>query len=225
MKLDDQGNPIEDKAPEPNAELDALKAQLADQAQIIEQNRAVIEEDKERRAKASAEQARQEADLKAQTEQSLRSNNKYKDLVSIKDKELAEKDVVIQEMTSKRESDAQAIAKTFKNNAKRTAALKAGVRDDSMALIDMMPDKGIELRKTESGTLDVTGADEWMESVKADHPSLFKSATPPNLAGNRPSSSTAKSTKINLLELEKSDPEQYKIEMTRLIKDQGVPIK
>jgi len=195
-----------------NAELVAMREQMAVQAKELEQSRRSI-------AETNAERIKQDAETKAAHEQTLIEGKKYKQLYETRNNEL-------KSLQDAQRETAMSVDRTFKSQAKQTAALKAGIREDALGMLDMMPDDELELRKTESGVLDVTGAEKWVENLKTSSPFLFKSSTAPNMTGGRPSSSTpSTSKKVNLLELERTDPAHYKIEMEALIKTNGIQIK
>lgn len=200
--------PLEDTT---SSEVEALKQQLAEQAaQLAQLNRTKAERD--------AEAARQAAEAKAAHERGLAESKKYKELFQIKEKEL-------QDSEARRKAQAEAVKTTFKLQHKREAALKAGIRDDALHLIEGFADDELELSTSESGAISVTGGEKWAENLKTANPFLFKSSTAPNLPGGRPSPQTPPGKKINLLELQRKDPEAYKAEMERRMKDSGVRIK
>lgn len=203
--------PASEPQPEVNQELEALKAKLTEQSAELERSRAAI-------AETSAEQKKREAEAKLQHEQGLMEGKKYKQLFETRDKEL-------QELRARQSEQANSVAKTFKLQAKREQALKAGIRDEALQDLEFFPDDELELRRSESGVLDVTGADRWVENLKTSKPYLFKSSNTPNIQGGRPSPLTKTTKKVNLLQLEREDPEAYEAEMSRLIKERGIPIK
>jgi hypothetical protein len=210
-EVNDEQQEEQSEVVDSNAELETLRSKLAAQSAELERSKAAM-------AETNAERARRETEAKRLHEAGLMEGKKYKTLFETRDKEL-------QDLRNKQSEQSQSIAKTFKLQAKREQALKAGIREEALQDLEYFPDDELELRRSESGVLDVTGADRWIENLKTSKPYLFKSSSAPNLQGGRPSPLTKQTKKVNMLQLERDDPEAYEAEMSRMIKDRGIQIK
>ena len=75
-----------------------------------------------------------------------------------------------------------------KFEAVRTAALKAGIREEALSLIDNMELTGVIAEKTDQGRMIVHGADDWVSQFKKQHSYAFQNTAVPkfNNGGGNP---------------------------------------
>lgn len=161
-------------------------------------------------AKARAEAL--EKQLKEREESSLREKGRYKELYEAREQEVNQ----LKDQVSKSKD-------VFFNTLKRAeiekAAMKMGIRKEALYDLDLLDKSDVEVETTDRGNVNILGAEEFVNEIKATRPHWFQdmgapvvNTANPNYAGPKQYSAT------ELLELQRTNPQKYKEEIAKRLK-------
>lgn len=148
--------------------------------------------------------------LKELEEKNLEGSNNYKELW---EKERSSK----VDIEGKLKSLTGNIIEDKKMSRLKEEALKNGIDEDFLDMLDAFDTSDILVETTSSGQFIVNGADTWVESLKNTKPKMFKQKVDPtinNKTGNFDGRDKTYSSK-EVLALQKSDPDKYQEIITK----------
>jgi len=120
------------------------------------------------------------------------------------------------------EEKAQKLSQTVFNNFKMSAikeeALKAGILESAVEDLDIVDNSMVEVETTDQGRINVLGASDFIETLKAKKPHWFNRAGAPRVNNGTPGYEEPKQlTAAEIVKLQKEDPKKYhEIMMKRL---------
>lgn len=92
----------------------------------------------------------------------------------------------------------------FKRSELRQQALKAGIRENALDDLDLLPLEDITVETTSTGKINVLGADKSVERLKATRPHWFQDRTDPGVDGGTPTVTKASAVSMkDILKLQK----------------------
>ena len=148
--------------------------------------------------------------LKELEEKNLEGSNNYKELW---EKERSSK----VDIEGKLKSLTGNIIEDKKMSRLKEEALKNGIDEDFLDMLDAFDTSDILVETTSSGQFIVNGADTWVESLKNTKPKMFKQKVDPtinNKTGNFDGRDKTYSSK-EVLALQKNDPDKYQEIITK----------
>jgi len=144
--------------------------------------------------------------------QSLQEKQNYKELWELEKQKRAETEQRLQQ-------DSEMFWGSLKMNAIEKAALNAGIRKEALEDLNYFDSSIVEIEKTDRGNVNIIGAEDFIESLKAKKPYLFTQAIPPNVNNGGAGFSTPKQMDPKeILALKEKDPKKYQEVMQELIK-------
>lgn len=128
---------------------------------------------------------------------SLREKEEWKKLAEIKENEALD-------LKKKLESKDKLTSTYFKRAEVRAEAVKAGVRESALDDLDLLGFDGVEIESTSSGKINVLGAGEFVERIKATKPHWFEDKKAPSVTSTTPGVTKGKSMQLkDILKLQK----------------------
>lgn len=160
-----------------------------------------------KREAAEAKQAKEEAEKRAMEfeTRALENQENYKELYE-KQKGLTHG------IESKYKELTSTIVNDRRMSAIKTEAMKLGINNDFVDLLEAFDTSDVLVETTSSGKITVSGADTWVETLKASKPSMFSKKEDPrinNKTGNYDGREKTYSP-AEILKLEKDDPVKYR---------------
>jgi hypothetical protein len=127
-------------------------------------------------------------------------------------KQLWENEKTKREAAEKKAQDlSTTVFNNFKTSAIKEEALKAGILDSAVDDLDMLDTSIVEVETTDKGNVNIHGADNFIEDLKARKPHWFKAAGAPIVNNGTPGHQPPKElTAAEIVDLEKTDPAKYK---------------
>lgn len=107
-------------------------------------------------------------------DQRLRDQNDWKQLAEKEKKRADDADAKVKTITG-------SLVLTQKHQAVQKAALDAGIRQEALADLDLLDLNEVQVEATSTGRYIVSGANEYIDELKAKKPHWFKTAKAPNL--------------------------------------------
>ncbi len=168
------------------------------------------------RFKREAREAQQrEAELadriKQLEEDKLKTASNYKELYEKKNEE-------VETLRKEKDNDRNVFFNFQKVQAVERAALEQGIRKEALEDLKLMDTEMVEIETTDRGSVNIHGASEFVEKLKASRPYWFKEQGPPNVNTGNPNFNQGKALSYSdILKLQKTDPAKYAAEMKKLI--------
>ncbi len=115
-----------------------------------------------------------------------------------------------QEAEEKNKSLSQTVFNNFKMSAIKEQAIKAGILDTAIEDLDVIDKSMVEVETTDRGTINVLGANEFVESLKERKPHWFRKLGAPTINNGTPQEVPPKTlSAADIIKLEKENPAQY----------------
>lgn len=172
-------------------------------------------------AQLATERAEKEAlraQLKAQEEKTLTEKEQWRELAERREKELNER------ILKDKQRD-QAILEDKKSAALREAAIKAGIKQEALADLELIELSDCKAELSATGRVVVTGAQKAIDGLKTLRPFWFGTSAP-NINSSAPGiSTTGQLTVQDLMKLEaeaKKDPSKYGDYKAAVLKFKGI---
>jgi len=143
-------------------------------------------------------------------EKNLEGNNNYKELWEKERTSKADIEGKLKSLTGN-------ILEDKKMSKLKEEALKNGIDEDFLDMLDAFDTSDILVETTSSGQFVVNGADTWVEALKSTKPKMFKQKVDPtinNKTGNYDGKDKTYSSK-EVLALQKTDPDKYQEIITK----------
>jgi len=134
----------------------------------------------------------------ADVEKSLREQKRWEELVTIKDGELSE-------LRQRDTETKKAFIQEKKYSAVKEEALKAGIRPEALADLELIGLDKVDIETTSTGRINVLGVQGAIESLKMSRPHWFgqpKTIINGNLPGVNNSTGLVTSAEVNKLSME-----------------------
>lgn len=111
---------------------------------------------------------------------------------------------------------AMTVSTNFKNSAIKQEAIKAGILDTAIEDLDIIDNSLVEIETTDRGSINVLGAKEFVDQLKDKKPHWFSKSGIPNINNSNPEvTKTKEMSSDEIIKLQKTDPERYKVEMRK----------
>jgi len=126
-------------------------------------------------------------------------------------KQLWENERQKREAAEKKNQDlSTTVFNNFKTSAIKEEALKAGILDTAVDDLDMLDTSIVEVETTDKGNINIHGASNFVEDLKARKPHWFKKAGAPTINNGTPGETPVKEmTAAEIVKLQKEDPKKY----------------
>lgn len=119
-------------------------------------------------------------------------------------------------LDNKLKQNTQAFVNNTKMSKVKEYALQNGIRKEALDDLEMLDLEDVIIETTNTGRMDVIGADDFVSRIKDQKPHWFESRRAPSVNNNpsdyRPNNGTISVSE--LLELQKTDPAKYRDYMT-----------
>lgn len=121
------------------------------------------------------------------------------------------------------ETKSKSIAENYFNGLKTTAvrevAIKSGILDEAISDINIKDNPLIQTETTSTGNVNIIGADDYIEQLKANKPHWFRKSGAPIVNNANPEAVNPKTLSVDdIIKLEKTDPAKYQAEMAKRLK-------
>jgi type I site-specific restriction-modification system R (restriction) subunit len=121
----------------------------------------------------------------------------------------------------KAEDKSAKLAESFFNDKKMSAikqkATQEGIDQSCLKWLDKADHTPVQIETTSTGSVNVLGVDEFIQSFKMDNPTFFPSKVAPNINNSAPSNTNTTYSSDDLLKLERSDPAAYRKEVEKML--------
>lgn len=154
-----------------------------------------------------------EQKVKEAEERQLEEKQEYKTLYEQTKQKLEEEKQTGHKLRSAFESD-----KKFE--VLKRAAVKAGLRDESLDDLEYLDTSAVIVEKTDQGRMNIIGAEEFVDGLKERKPFWFKDSKAPNLntTDGSPGAGPKELSAQQILKLQKDNPEKYRQIMAKRLK-------
>lgn len=119
---------------------------------------------------------------------SLKEKEEWQKLAEIRENEA-------KELKKKLDTNAHTTSNYFKRSEVRQLAIKNGIRDSALEDIDLLPLDEVVVETTNTGKINVLGADKFVDRLRTTRPHWFQDKSDPKVATSTPS--TTKPSKVD----------------------------
>ena len=191
-----------------NQESNAIE-ESSTQSQIdskaYEQVRNDMHKYKRQSIEAAQKLSEYESRLKEVEEQKLQQSESYKELWEKEKNSRLETETKLKDFSNSVVSDK-------KMGAIREYAIKKGLNDQFLDLLDSFDTSEVIVETTSSGNFQVNGADTWVEGLLKDRPAMFNRKVDPNINNGGTSNSQPRDkvySASEILALQRENPQKY----------------
>jgi len=112
--------------------------------------------------------------ISGQQANSLKEKSEWKQLAELREQELNQVKSQINESEERYGKLKSAIIEDKKLSAVRQFAAREGIEDNALPMIEMLELQGVIVETTNTGKVNVVGAEQFVQKLKAEKPFLFK---------------------------------------------------